>query len=168
LNIFFDNPNANIGKKLEGERLFEATNKISDHFPYELDKKYIHIMVELPGYHLTLIGCTKKNELVPTDKIIFKEGPLDLEGEIVRTNVGIRIKFVYKSEILMLDSFTKFIEQVKKIQNLSSNKETKPYIWSKNIMENLMIYLHASDEKLSWFDFRERVLSQRKIHQDLK
>ncbi|CAG8468167.1 7112_t:CDS:2, partial [Racocetra fulgida] len=55
LNIFFDNPNANIETKLGGKRLFEATNKISKHFPYELDKKYIHIMVELPGYYLTLI-----------------------------------------------------------------------------------------------------------------
>ncbi|CAG8622658.1 5525_t:CDS:2, partial [Dentiscutata heterogama] len=81
------------------------------------------------------------NEIVPMDKIIFKEGPLNLEGEIVCTDVGIRIKLVYKSEEFMLDSFAKFIEQVL----------IKPYVWCKNTMKNLM-----SDEQLSWSDFRDR------------
>ncbi|CAG8546710.1 16603_t:CDS:10 [Dentiscutata erythropus] len=96
---------------LGGKKLFIPVDKIAKYFPYKLNKEYIHTIVVLPGYRLTLTSCVKRNEIVHMDKIIYREGPLDLEGEIVCTDVGVRIKLVYKSEEFMLDTFAKFIEQ---------------------------------------------------------
>ncbi|CAG8594490.1 2923_t:CDS:2 [Racocetra fulgida] len=70
LNILFDD--LNIKKKLGGKILIEM-DKISKYFPHELDKKYIHIIIELPGYQLTFKNCVKRKELVPMDKIILKK-----------------------------------------------------------------------------------------------
>ncbi|CAG8680280.1 10969_t:CDS:2 [Racocetra fulgida] len=122
LNILFDDSNTNIKKKLEGKILAEM-DKIFKYFPHKLNKNYIHIIIELPGYHLTFKSYTKRKELVPIDKIIFKGDSFELESEIVCTDIGIQIKFINKSKELLLDSFSKFIEAVKEVCELDSEKE---------------------------------------------
>ncbi|CAG8807791.1 21616_t:CDS:1, partial [Racocetra persica] len=77
LNILFDNPNANIKRKLGG-KILEESDKISIYFSHEL-KNYIHIIGELSGYHLTFKSCIQRKELAPMDKIIFKEDSFELE-----------------------------------------------------------------------------------------
>ncbi|CAG8748717.1 8567_t:CDS:1 [Racocetra fulgida] len=122
LNILFDNLNANIKKKLGGKILTEMDN-ISKYFLHELNKKYIYIIIELSGYHLTFKNCTKRKKLVPIDKIIFKGDSFELESEIICTDLVIKIKFINKSEERLLDSFSKFIETVKEVHELDSEKE---------------------------------------------
>ncbi|CAG8838082.1 35625_t:CDS:1, partial [Racocetra persica] len=51
---------------------------------------------------------------------------------------GIRIKFINKSQELILDSFSKFIEKVKEIHELDSEREIKSYVISQGIIKNLM------------------------------
>src|SRR5260363_287874 len=48
LSILFENPNAIIEKKLEGKMLAE-TDRVFEYFSHELNKEYIHIIVEVPG-----------------------------------------------------------------------------------------------------------------------
>ncbi|CAG8526636.1 16390_t:CDS:2 [Racocetra fulgida] len=66
LNILFDNPNANIKRKLGG-KILEGLDKLSIYFSYKLNKNYMHILCEL-------------SELAPKDKIIFKEHSFELES----------------------------------------------------------------------------------------
>ncbi|KAF0409293.1 leucine-rich repeat and iq domain-containing protein 4-like: PROVISIONAL [Gigaspora margarita] len=166
LSILFENPNAIIEKKLEGKMLAE-TDRVFEYFSHELNKEYIHIIVEVPGYHLTFASCAKRKELVPSDKIIFKEDSFEKESEIICIAKGIRIKFINKSEEYKLYSFIEFIEKVNESRELSSEKETKSSV-GQNMIKNLMFHLHASNERLSWSDFHQQIIRQRKLTKDLE
>ncbi|CAG8503383.1 13677_t:CDS:2 [Dentiscutata erythropus] len=105
LNILFDNPNVDIKRKFGGKKLFIPVDKIAKYFPYKLNKEYIHTIVELPGYHLTLTSCVKRNEIVPMYKIIYREGPLDLEGD--RKILSIPDKVIIRKLFLVESAFLK-------------------------------------------------------------
>ncbi|KAF0409291.1 leucine-rich repeat and iq domain-containing protein 4-like: PROVISIONAL [Gigaspora margarita] len=166
LSILFENPNAIIEKKLEGKMLAE-TDRVFEYFSHELNKEYIHIIVEVPGYHLTFASCAKRKELVPSDKIIFKEDSFEKESEIIGIAKGIRIQFINKSEKYKLYSFIEFIEKVNESRELSSEKETKSSV-GQNMIKNLMFHLHVSNEHLSWSDFHKHLIRQRKLTKDLE
>ncbi|CAI2176462.1 569_t:CDS:2, partial [Funneliformis geosporum] len=163
-----------IEKELGGEKM-PVTMKISSWFPHELNEKYLHLIVELPEYRINFKSCTDMKELIPMDKVIFKEDSFELEGEIVRTDVGIQIKSIYESNIIMMDSFTEYIKRVRKLAKKIRRKMNKQNqrescggaTMRENLMwymrENIIIYLHLLNKRFSWLDFRAQILEQRNL-----
>ncbi|KAF0546603.1 leucine-rich repeat and iq domain-containing protein 4-like: PROVISIONAL [Gigaspora margarita] len=163
--VYFDNIKFKLWNVSE---MLAETDRVSEYFSHELNKENIHIIIEVPGYHLTFASCAKRKEPVPSDKIIFKEDSFEKESEIIGSTKGIRIQFINKSETYKLYSFIEFIEKVNESRELSSEKETKSPV-GQNMIKNLIIFhLHASNEHLSWSDFHKRIIRQRKLTKDLE